>query len=101
MKKRIERTYMTVILIGHNGGIDAQKEAANHERFNKKPFMVDNVTRIDREWHSRFSVHTFIEVYDIDNIFSFKYLRHLFCKLRATALRYMGIGEIVVVVKKY
>lgn len=97
MEKRFERTYMKVCVIG-NLTKDEAMQKANHERFKTDPFMVGDMSRIENEVvKSDVRVFTFVEVYFINNIFSKKYIRHLFCKLRAAALRYIGISPIVVI----
>lgn len=97
MEKRFERTYMKVCIIGKLTKEEALKKA-NHERFNNEPFMVDDMTRVENvEIESGVRVFTFIEVYFINNFFSKKYFRHLLCKLRTAALRYIGISPIVVI----
>lgn len=97
MEKRFERTYMQVCVLGDYTKEEASRKA-NHERFKNEPFMVDNMTRIESvEAESGVRVFTFVEVYFINNLFSKKYFRHLLCKLRTAALRYIGVSPIVVI----
>lgn len=97
MEKRFERTYMKVCVIG-NQTKDEAMQRANRERFRVEPFMVDYMSRIENvEVESGVRVFTFVEVYFINQFFSKKYFRHLFGKLRAAALRYIGISPIIVI----
>ena len=100
MEKRFERTYMKICVVSpRNLSKEEALKKANHERFAYNPFMVGDMSRVeDLQTKSGMYVFTITEIYHINSLFSKKYIRHLFCKLRAAALRYMGISPIVVIV---
>ena len=95
--KRIERITFQAIVFGEKDKNTIIKKA-NHERFKRNLFTVGDVNRMEINFGSDFSVFTVVNVYNTDSLSFLQYLFHCVCKLRAAALRYMGVSEFVIVI---
>lgn len=101
MKKnrRIEREVFKCFITKANLSNEEKIKIANHERFRQNLFMIGDMCRVEMTQVSdSLSVFTVFNFYYINDLSLFDRIRHFLGKIRAAALRKMGISEVVVVV---
>lgn len=96
---KIERKIFQAVIISDKQENEITK-IANHVRFSKKIHMVDDVwNKVElKRLSGNVSVFTVVNEYEVHCLGFRQYLQHLFCKVRAAALHYMGRSACVSVV---